>query len=291
MTNNLEWFSLSEKNGKIQTNSTNIYISLYPQIKDQINNNVPVVDILNWIDSKATEACYARYQKVPKVGALNNCKGRWNEFIATKLLSFISLNISPITKPFLIIFRLPSSQSSSTATPSKFLSLFQKSEFDREQALYSINEFQDKIFFSSPDYVISIIKDQQLFKKIEPYLRAQAIEATYLGNEIYELLKGKLKAREVKAVASIKVSNRPDRRYQALYETAMIKAIGYASKQNWKYYMITAEKSSQSDQRIFTQGIAPHGIAINQYLQNVNHMYSEYTKEDLINLVEDAIQD
>ncbi len=294
MTSDLGWFSKVRRRGKIR--SIEIYKSLYSQIQDRLNNNVPVVDILNWMDNKVTEHFYNRFQKVPTQGAMSNCKGRWNELIATEFFSQISLDFFSKTNQFVIIFRLPSSQSSNSkqdaATVSRFLNLFQISEFDREQALYNISEFKDKIFFSSPDYAVSIIEDRQLFENIEPCLRVKTRKPADLDVDIYEiygLLKGQLKASEIKAVASIKVSNRPDRRYQALYETAMIKAIGYTSNQNWKYYMITAEESSQSDQRIFTQGIAPHGIAVNQYLQNVDHVYSGYTKKDLVNLVEDAI--
>ena len=122
-----------------------------------------------------------------------------------------------------------------------------------------------------------------------PYIELQAQQPEYLGVEIYDLLKGKLKAREVKAVISVKVWNRPDRRYQALYETAMIKAISYRSGQIWKYYMITAENLSNSDKRIFSQGIPPHGIALNKDFKSVDNMCSDYNYQDLINLVKDAI--
>lgn len=40
--------------------------------------------------------------------------------------------------------------------------------------------------------------------------------------------------------------------------------------------MITAENLSNSDRRIFTHGIAPHGIALNQDLKSVDNMYSAY---------------
>jgi hypothetical protein len=69
----------------------------------------------------------------------------------------------------------------------------------------------------------------------------------------------------------------------------MIKAIAYASNQSWKYYMITAEESSQSDLIIFTQGIAPHGIALNQELKSVDQVYSCSNKQDLVPVVEDAL--
>lgn len=38
-----------------------------------------------------------------------------------------------------------------------------------------------------------------------PYIELQAQQPEYLGVKIYDLLKGKLKAREVKAVISVKV--------------------------------------------------------------------------------------
>ena len=38
-----------------------------------------------------------------------------------------------------------------------------------------------------------------------PYIELQEQQPEYLGVEIYDLLKGKLKAREVKAVISVKV--------------------------------------------------------------------------------------
>jgi len=51
---------------------------------------------------------------------------------------------------------------------------------------------------------------------------------------LYNFLKGKLQLEQVKAAASLKSSNRPDRRYQPLFEAAMIKAMGYVLHQNWQ---------------------------------------------------------
>ncbi len=296
------WFS----NGKI--NSSEVYQTLYPEVKDKINQNISVLNILEWIEREVKTAYQDKSEKALAQGALNNCRGRWNEFLITSFLAQIAIDLYSSRQLSFVAFRLPSSANSnktakrselyqevtiqetvSSEAASKFLAIFQKEEFQENQGLHHINEFKDKIFFSSPDYVLSILDDQGLFNQIQPFLNQQANEAKSLGTEIYKLLQGKLKAKEVKAVLSVKISNRPDRRYQALYETAMIKAIGYACNQIWKYYMITAEPASPSDLKIFTEGIAPHGIAIKQELRSVDQVYSCSNKKDLLKLVEDAL--
>lgn len=291
---NDSWFSTVKRQGeqKIQINSTEIYQSLYLEIKQRLALNISVIQLLEWMVNQVIGA-YANYHqdnytKIAKLttGALNNSKGRWHEFIVTGLLAKVALNFYLEHQVTVIIFRLPSSRDE---TQPEFFKLFQNQEFQINCPLENIEKIKERIFFSSPDYVISVIEYRQLFQLIQPYIELQAQQPKYLGVEIYDLLKGRLKAREVKAVISVKVSNRPDRRYQALSETAMIKAISYTSGQIWKYYMITAEDFSNSDKRIFSQGIAPHGIALNQDLKSVDNMYSDYTQQDLINLVEDAI--
>lgn len=300
------WFS----NGKI--NSRDVYETLYFQVQEKINKNISVLDILRWIEGEVKAAYKETNIDKSEIdltqGALNNCRGRWNEFLITSFLAQIAIDLHSSRQLYFVAFRLPSSAQSNktvkkfelqkevtiqeTVSPeaaSKFLALFQKEEFEENQGLHHINQFKDKIFFSSPDYVLSILDDKGLFEQIQPLLSEQAQEAKSLGTELYKLLQGKLKAKEVKAVLSVKISNRPDRRYQALYETAMLKAIGYACNQIWKYYMITAEKTSLSEVKIFTEGIAPHGIAIKQELRNVDQVYSCSNKQDLLKLVEDAL--
>ncbi len=296
------WFS----NGKI--NSRDVYETLYSQVKEKINQNISVLDILRWIEEEVKTAYEDKFEKALTQGALNNCRGRWNEFLITSFLAQIAIDLHSSRQLCFVALRLPSSgQTNKTAkksklkkegtteetvsseAASKFLALFQKEEFQENQGLHHINQFKDKIFFSSPDYIVSVLDDKDLFNQIQPFLNQQAKEAKCLGTEIYKLLQGKLKAKEVKAVLSAKISNRPDRRYQALYETAMIKAIGSACNQIWKYYMITAEQASPSDIRIFTEGIAPHGIALNENLRSVDQVYSCSNKQDLLKLVEDAL--
>lgn len=300
------WFS----KGKI--NSRDVYETLYSQVKEKINQNTSVLDILRWIEEEVKTAYKETNKNRSEIaltqGAVNNCRGRWNEFLITSFLAQIAIDLHSSRQLCFVAFRLPSSgqtnkiakkselqkdvmtqETVSSEAASKFLALFQKEEFQENQGLHHINQFKDKIFFSSPDYILSVLDDKGLFNQIQPFLNQQANEAKSLGTEIYKLLQGQLKAKEVKAVLSVKISNRPDRRYQALYETAMIKAIGYACNQIWKYYMITAEQASPSDLKIFTQGIAPHGIALNEDLRSVDQVYSCSNKQDLLKLVENAL--
>jgi len=88
MLNNTEWFTERTK-GKIQINSTAIYRHLSLEVVERLDRDDSVNEIINWIINKIREAFKSIYKKYPEVGVLNNATGRWNEFIATSLLSEI----------------------------------------------------------------------------------------------------------------------------------------------------------------------------------------------------------
>lgn len=138
----------------------------------------------------------------------------------------------------------------------------------------------------SPDYIIATINNRETSTLIQSLLEEQVRRPDILS--IYNLLQGKLKVEEVKAAISLKTSNRPDRRYQPLFEAAMIKAMGHTLQQNWQYYMVASELSS-ADRIIFNTAIAPHGIAIEQDSQLVDGTYLYNKKLDWLPLVESAI--
>lgn len=69
----------------------------------------------------------------------------------------------------------------------------------------------------------------------------------------------------------------------------MIKAMGYVLQQSWKYYMVTSELSP-ADSVIFTTAIAPHGVAMQQNFKLVDGTYPYTRKEDLVPLIQAAIQ-
>jgi hypothetical protein len=152
--------------------------------------------------------------------------------------------------------------------------------------LSKIASFKDKIFLSSPDYIIAVVENVEISKSIQSLLEKQAREPdSFL---IYNFLKGKLKVEEVKVAVSLKTSNRPDRRYQPLFEAAMIKAMKYVLQQNWKYYMVASELTL-ADKTIFDTAIAPHSLALEQNSRLVDNTYRYNRKEDLVPLVKSAI--
>ncbi|MEQ8970583.1 MAG: Cfr10I/Bse634I family restriction endonuclease [Coleofasciculus sp. C1-SOL-03] len=290
MVNYSEWFTSNQK-GKIQINSIAIYRDLSPEVVKQLDNNLSVSEIIDWIRQRTIQAFKSQYSRRPTDGALNNSVGRWNEFIATTLFSEIALDISQNNKICVTIFSLPNSKIANEDTEkaySKFLTLFNPEEWRGGKKLSTIAPFKHKIFLPSPDYIIAVINDRQISVVVRSLLEKQIRQPDSL--EIYSFLQGKLNVEEVKAVISLKTSNRPDRRYQPLFEAAMIKAMIYVLQQNWKYYMVASELTS-ADRTIFSTAIAPHGIAIEQDYQLVDGTYLYNRKLDLVSLVESAIHE
>ena len=288
MVDYTNWFTKGKK-GKVQINSIAIYRDLSSEVVKQLDNNVSVSEIIRWIKRQTIQAFESSYSKIPKDGALNNSVGRWNELIATSLFSEIALDINQENETGIAIFSLPNSQvqkEGSIEASSKFLSLFSNEEFTAEKSLSKIASFKDKIFLSSPDYIIAVVENVEISKSIQSLLEKQAREPdSFL---MYNFLKGKLKVEEVKVAVSLKTSNRPDRRYQPLFEAAMIKAMKYVLQQNWKYYMVASELTP-ADKTIFDTAIAPHSLALEQNYRIVDNTYRYNRKEDLVPLVKSAI--
>lgn len=289
MISSNEWFT-EGKDGKPQINSIAIYRNLSSEIVTKLDNNFSVSEILTWIKNETIKAFIASYTKSPQVGALNNAIGRWNEFIATSLLSEIVLDVNQEAEACIAVFSLPNSRvqrEDVDETSSKFLSLFRTEKFNLGKALSKITPFKSQIFLPSPDYIIAVVGNKEMSNSIQQLLKRQAKSPDSLA--LYNFLKGKLYVKEVKAAASLKTSNRPDRRYQPLFEAAMIKAMGDVLQQTWQYYMVASELNF-ADSTIFTTAIAPHGIAQQQNFKLVDGTYSYNRKQDLVPLVKAAIQ-
>lgn len=268
-----EWFTLNQK-GKMQINSIAIYRDLSAGVVHKLDNNLSVSEIIAWIRQRTIQAFQAKYARRPTDGALNNSVGRWNEFIATSLFSEIALDINQNNPKCIVIFSLPNSQIAKTdtgETSSKFLTLFNPEELTEGKSLSKIAPFKQRIFLPSPDYIIAVINNRQISAEIPSLLKEQVRNPHRL--EVYNVLQGKLNVEDVKAVISLKTSNRPDRRYQPLFEAAMIKAMRYILQQDWKYYMVASELSD-ADKTIFSTAIAPHSIAIEQDSRLVDGTYS-----------------
>ncbi|MBE9225513.1 Cfr10I/Bse634I family restriction endonuclease [Phormidium sp. LEGE 05292] len=289
MVSDSEWFT-QKSNGKVQINSIIIYRNLSTELVEKLDNNQSVNQIINWLKDRTIVAFRSNYGKNPEVGALNNAAGRWNEFIATSLLSEIIFDINQQNNSCSSIFSLPNSQLQSEGTDevsSKFISLFNNEQFIDGNDLAKIAPFKDKIFLPSPDYIIVEMNNRNTFSSIQTLLKEQAKNPDSLA--LYNRFKGKLQATEVKAAVSLKTSNRPDRRYQPLFEAAMIKAMGYTLTQSWGYYMVASELTS-ADRTIFSTAVAPHGIVMEQNFKLVDGTYLYNKKQDLIPLLEDALR-
>jgi len=289
MLSETEWFT-ETPDGKFRINSINIYRNLSDEIVTKLDNNLSVSEILNWIKKETVKAFKAKYLYDPQLGAINNAMGRWNELIATSLLSEIVLDINRDIGAYIAVFSLPNSQvqkEGADEVSTRILSLFSKDEFSAGKTLAKITPFKERIFLPSPDYIITVFNNSNLSTFVNSLLEQQTKDPDSLA--LYNFLKGKLHIEEVKAAVSLKTSNRPDRRYQPLFEAAMIKAMGYVLQQNWKYYMVASELTS-ADRTIFSKAISPHGVALEQNFKLVDGTYPYTRKADLVPLVKAAVQ-
>ncbi|WP_254174047.1 Cfr10I/Bse634I family restriction endonuclease [Planktothrix pseudagardhii] len=160
------WFlkQETEKDTKYTIKGSEVYQTLYPQIKDKIDKNESVIDILTWIEAEVKTA-YNEAYKGSEIeltqGALNNCRGQWNEFLITSFLAEIAIDFYSTHKLYFVPFRLarsgetnktvkkPKSQKKGTSqetvsteetvsseAASKFLALFHKDEFKENKGLH-----------------------------------------------------------------------------------------------------------------------------------------------------------
>ena len=290
MSNYSDWFEdrKSPKGrtvGRIKT--LKIYEALSLEIVERIEADLPANEILDWIKEKTKNAHTERYGLSLEVGALSNVGGDWNEYMVTSAFSEIAIDINTSDRgATVVIFPLPNSQISRVGSgqlSSRFLSLFKESEFAAEGALHKINDYKERIFFSSPDYIIAVL-DRSCIAEVQTLLENQARHPS--SAEIYRYLEGTLNADELEAAISVKTEYRPDRRYQPLFEANLVKQLGDIAGQKWKYYMV-ASKITGSDTSLFERITTPHAYA-NKY-KLVDGSFLFLRKADLIPLVEDAL--
>ncbi|MEA5551327.1 Cfr10I/Bse634I family restriction endonuclease [Anabaena cylindrica UHCC 0172] len=290
MLTDTAWFT-EKSNGKVSINGKDIYRNLSPKIVIKLAENLSVSEILEWIKNEIINAFREKYSKSPEVGALNNATGGWNEYIATSLLSEIIFDINKETEKCIAIFPIPNSQrkiKGSNKLYSNLLNLFAPEDFcNINNYLLKIEPFKEQIFMPSPDYIIIDVENFLYSKDVNLLLQEQIRDPDSFV--LYNFFKGKLHIEDIKAAVSLKTSNRSDRRYQPLFEAAMIKAMGYVLKQNWKYYMVASDLSD-ADKTIFNSAIAPHGIALEENFQLVDATYLYARKADLLPLVIAAIE-
>lgn len=133
--------------------------------------------------------------------------------------------------------------------------------------------------------IIREIKDEH--HNLENQIKRQIEDPQNL--EIYNLLKGKLNSEDIQAIISVKTSYRPDRRYQPLFEAAIIKSISYVLSQSWQYYMISNELS-QADINLFQTAISPHGLILGQDIKLIDKTFLLFTPQDLRQLIAKVVE-
>jgi Cfr10I/Bse634I restriction endonuclease len=287
MTYSSGWFTSTEQKFKI--NSKVVYSDLYPEILEKIEQDLPVSQIISWIRQQTIAASIDQLRREPTTGALNNSCGRWNEFIATSFLCEIAVDLYQQNQQCLALLSLenstvmPPKAGETVKISSRFLQLFAATEFLPEQPLAVIENIRQRIFFPSPDYIVALIDtDNPLIDSLQSLMQVQARNPSSL--ELYKLLRGTLKAHELKAVISLKTSNRPDRRYQPAFEAAMINSISHAAKQDWKYFMVVSEVTP-ADRFLFENAISPHSVALGEDKKLVDGVHSYRRKSDLVSLI------
>lgn len=290
MSSYLDWFEDRKSPqgrmvGRIKT--LKIYEALSSEIVQRIEADLPANEILDWIKEQAKNAHTERYGSSLEVGALSNVGGDWNEYMVTTALSEIAIDINVSDRgTTVVILPLPNSQISpvgSSQLSSKFLNLFKKSEFAAGGALHRINDYKERIFFSSPDYAV-VVLDQNCVSEVQKLLENQARHPS--STEIYRYVEETLNANELRAVISVKTEYRPDRRYQPLFEADLVKQLGDVSGQEWKYYMV-ASKVTSSDTSLFERITTPYAYENSYKLVDGSFLFLR--KADLIPLVEDAL--
>lgn len=286
MVNSVNWFVKTKKGYGIE--SKLIYKDLYPYITQKISQGLSSNHIVSWIKQEAKNAFKSRFKKEPKDGSLNNCIGRWNEYLATLYLSEIAQEIYQKDGRLVAIFSIPNTSIDRNKVSSKFLSLFDLSEFSPGGSLHAIGDIQRGIIFPSPDFIVVLLNENSyLINEVQNLIQQQAQDPGKLG--VYRLLRGKLKANEIKAVLSLKTSNRPDRRYQPSFEAAMIKAVKEAANLHWKYFMVASELTP-ADQNLFEFAISPSSIVSGEKTRLIDGVCIYQAKKDLFNLIKDALQ-
>ena len=275
---NHSWFT-EVSPGKYQINSITIYNLLRKTINIKIDEDESINNIIKWI-SKSTKARFLEsFGKLPETGALNNSVGRWNEFLATSLLSELASSKNLNSDQCIVIFSLPNSIVKTGNIP-EFLKLFKQS------SIVMLSQNISGIFFPSPDYVVALITNKELIERSKQLVHEQMEDPTSLA--LFHYLEGKLEFSEVKSVISLKTSHRPDRRYQPSFEASMIKAIGCFLKNPWKYYMVTSELRP-ADRTLFENISSPHAIASGSYEKLVDEILLYEKKSDLVPLLDSAI--
>jgi Cfr10I/Bse634I restriction endonuclease len=175
---------------------------------------------------------------LPSGGSLNNCKGRWNEF------SFTYSAHSSILEQAKDLYLVKLGNESSL----KFWEIYsKKSRQDFEELLVKLKDKNIFIRCSTPDFVL--VK-KNLLKNIPRYSDSNFFESLKI---LHKEILNRCEPSDIVSFISLKTSNRPDRRYQILYEANITKyASKYIHTSHFPLRFDAIGESNDSDSEVFS---------------------------------------
>lgn len=202
---------ISEKRGKLEVRADLAFIAIYPTL----SKNVRINEISSIIKSQVISEAEAQFKKKPTLGSLNNCGGRWNE------LAFLLSAHESILKETQDLYLVKMGNE----TGIKFWEIYKGAARQKiHKLLLELEAKGMSLRCSTPDFVVinKIVLERRIPEVSISQISPQQIASIL---ELYKNLKDKCEPSDVKSFISLKLSNRPDRRYQILYEANITKYI------------------------------------------------------------------
>ncbi|BBD63449.1 type-2 restriction enzyme Cfr10I (plasmid) [Nostoc sp. HK-01] len=229
-----ENFLFLNTDGNISVKADMAFIKLYPLL--------PKETLINEIHEKIYDLVVAKSKEEfnglqPTPGSLNNCKGRWNE------MSFLLTAHNSIIKNTNDIYLVKMPNESSL----KFWQIYTH----ESRAVYEklVSKLKNQGFFircSNPDFVL--IKR----RVVENFIPNEEEDLLSNLKDLYKNVKNKCEPSDVISFISLKTSNRPDRRYQILYEANITKyASQYIHNAEHRLRFDVIGRSNESDAQVF----------------------------------------
>jgi Cfr10I/Bse634I restriction endonuclease len=204
------------------------------------------LDIVDRIERKVRQ----KYGSTVTQGSLNNCRGTWNE------LAFIMEAHRSILRATTDLYIVKMGNESSI----RLWEIYDPVSRERYgQLLEELKQREQPIFIrcSTPDFVV-IDRDIIANSSKSDILKCQSPSVSLI-NELYKEIKNNCLPDIVKGFISLKASNRPDRRYQIVWEANVTKLISsYIHQPNQKLrYDVISEESNSSDKEVFCNPLMP----------------------------------
>ncbi|UBK86161.1 Cfr10I/Bse634I family restriction endonuclease [Clostridium perfringens] len=243
------------------------FIKNKPSIKGQLvmeevffdnlpNEDLTLMEYLNMLESHAKSVANYNNSTLLLSGGISNVRGSWLEVLMAVEYwnSFVSSNQT------ILVLKMPN------------VSTFNFRKLFDEEATSKINILEEKLSLnnvtlttSNPDFLL-IDTSKINFKFPTNKINNLRIDSVTNILEMYKNLEGKCSFDSIIGGISVKTSLRPDRRYQAVHEGNILKAIFIYLQQKsnvkdfkFKYYFLTPSKLTQPD-KVALSTVATHTL-------------------------------